>query len=133
MYKEILESKGFLQQNGIVQPEEAALFINTVSAFQPCVPYSLPLHQQLPDAAQERGCAFEHILDICRRPEPLRASCSTSRLPFHWPLQDCSFIRQVRLLACTNTGICYADIVLLCSAVMSRWPRRLAAISYSWV
>ena len=32
MYKEILESKGFLQQNGIVQPEEAALFINTVSA-----------------------------------------------------------------------------------------------------
>ena len=33
MYKEILESKGFLQQNGIVQPEEAALFINTVSAF----------------------------------------------------------------------------------------------------
>ena len=32
VYKEILESKGFLQQNGIVQPEEAALFINTVSA-----------------------------------------------------------------------------------------------------
>ncbi|CAK0786070.1 hypothetical protein CVIRNUC_009283 [Coccomyxa viridis] len=29
VYKEILESKGFLQQNGIVQPEEAALFINT--------------------------------------------------------------------------------------------------------
>ena len=55
VYKEILESKGFLQQNGIVQPEEAALFINTVSAFQPCAPFSLPLHQQLPDTTEKRG------------------------------------------------------------------------------
>ena len=96
MYKEILESKGFLQQNGIVQPEEAALFINTVSAFQPCMPFSLLLHQQLSDATQERGCAFEHILDTCRPPEPLRASCSTSRLPFHWRLQDCSSLNPER-------------------------------------
>lgn len=35
VYKGILESKGFLENgkaNGIVQPEEAALFINAVSA-----------------------------------------------------------------------------------------------------
>ena len=118
VYKEILESKGFLQQNGIVQPEEAALFINAVSASSlaysspfslVAVSYNFGARLLLSSASATRAC-----------PTSILTSCSMSRLPIHGWLQDCSSVLfSERLLACSRASICNARTVLSCSAVMS--------------